>query len=80
MNTSQNVRLSAAAERQMRTWAKMQEMAAHAIGESSAERLPPRVIRYVTISRESGTDGTLVAQLVAKTLGWSDLATTFATT
>ncbi len=74
MNTSisQNVRLSAAAERQMRTWSKVQEMAAHAISESSAERLPPRAIKYVTISRESGTDGTLVAQLVAKTLGWND--------
>ena len=44
MNTrmSQNVRLSAAAERQMRTWAKMQDLADHAIHESSAERLPPR--------------------------------------
>ena len=50
----------------------MQELADHAVHESSAERLPPRAIKYVTISRESGTDGTLVAQLVAKTLGWSD--------
>jgi cytidylate kinase len=74
MNTpiSQNVRLSAAAEKQMRSWAQVHEMASRAIKEMSAERLPPRVIKYVTISRESGTDGTLVARLVAKTLGWSD--------
>jgi cytidylate kinase len=74
MNTpiSQNVRLSAAAEKQMRSWAQIQAMAARAIKETSAERLPVRAIKYVTISRECGTDGALVAHLVAKTLGWSD--------
>jgi cytidylate kinase len=74
MNTpiSQNVRLSAAAEKQMRSWAQVQQMAARAIKETSVERLPVRAIRYVTISRECGADGTLVAQLVAKTLGWND--------
>jgi cytidylate kinase len=74
---SNTLRLSAAAERQMRTWAKMQEMAAHAIKETSAERLPPRAINYVAISRESGTDGTTVAQLVAKTLSWNDYSHNF---
>lgn len=65
-------RPSAAAERQMRTWAQLQEMAAKAAGKSPAERLPPRTINYVAISRESGTDGATVAQLIADTLGWHD--------
>ncbi len=74
MDTSvhQNVRLSAAAEKQMRSWAQIQEMAARAVSKSSAERLPPRTINFVAISRESGTDGASVAQLVAQTLGWND--------
>jgi cytidylate kinase len=67
-----NFRPSVAAERQMRSWAQVQEMAARAVGETRAERLPPRAIKFVAISRESGTDGALVGQLVARTLGWTD--------
>jgi cytidylate kinase len=47
-------------------------MAAKAVSKSPAEKLPPRTINYVAISRESGTDGAIVAQLVAETLGWHD--------
>ena len=67
-----STRPSAAAERQMRTWAQLQEMAAKAVSKSPAERLPPRTVNFVAISRESGTDGAAVAQLVAETLDWHD--------
>jgi cytidylate kinase len=74
MDTSvhQDVRLSAAAERQMRSWAQIQEMAARAISKNSAERLPPRTVNYVAISREAGTEAASVARLVAQTLSWND--------
>jgi len=79
MNTSihHDHRLSAAAERQMRTWAHIEEMAAHfgttgVITNGPADPVPARAVSYITISRESGTDGTTVAALVAKTLGWND--------
>ena len=65
-------RPSAAAERQMRTWARVQEMAVTAASKTPAEKLPPRTIKYVAISRESGTDGATIAQLVSETLGWHD--------
>ena len=68
----QNARLSAVAERQMRSWAQMQEMAAHAPAGNLADRPTARMVTYITISRESGTDGTLVARLVAEALGWND--------
>jgi cytidylate kinase len=78
METSvhQDVRLSAAAERQMRSWAQLQEMASRAIDNSTVKRLPPRTINFVAISRESGTEGTIVAQLAAETLGWHDYGRT----
>jgi len=69
-------RLSAAAERQMRTWARMQEMAAHLGATATSDRVPERSVKYVTLSRESGTDATSVAALVAKILGWSDYSRT----
>lgn len=76
METSagRNVQLSAAAERQMRTWARLQEMAKRAPGDRPAVKLAPRTINYVAISRETGTDGSAVARQVAEMLGWNDFA------
>ena len=69
---NKSLRLSAAAERQMRTWARLQEMARNVVKEVPVERPSPRAISYVAISRESGTDGTTVARLAAAALGWHD--------
>ncbi len=72
-SASQNVQLSAAAERQMRRpgrgcrkWPSAQP------SDRPAVKLVPRTINYVAISRETGTDGSAVGRRVAEMLGWSD--------
>jgi cytidylate kinase len=74
METSvhQDVRLSSVAERQMRTWAQLQERASQSAGGAPVESLPRLTIQYVAISREAGTGAAGVARQVAQLLGWND--------
>jgi cytidylate kinase len=66
----QDTRLSAAAERQMSTWGRLQDAAAHATGRQELERLTSGGVCYVTISREAGAAGTTIGRLVGEQLGW----------
>jgi cytidylate kinase len=51
----------------MRTWVRLQEMAARRQGFDPSES---KGISYVTISREAGAAGATVARLVGEQLGW----------
>jgi cytidylate kinase len=62
---------TAAAERQMRTWSRLEEMAALAAGGEFREK-PAAALGYVTISREAGAQGTVIAQRVSEILGWEN--------
>jgi cytidylate kinase len=65
-----DARISAAAERQMRTWVRVQDMAARAANHGSFDASAAQGICYVTISREAGAGGATVARLVGERLGW----------
>lgn len=60
-------RMAAAAERQMTTWSRLQDFQ-NAVAGHAQSVIP--AVRYVTISREAGVDGTAIARLVADRLGW----------
>ena len=47
-------------------------MAVTAASKTPAEKLPPRTIKYVAISRKVGHGRHAIAQLVSETLGWHD--------
>ena len=63
-------KILAAAERQMRAWAKSNE-SAMAVDDSIA--IEARLKPFVAISREAGAGGSSVGQLVGKMLGWEVL-------
>ena len=66
----QDSRTAAFAEQQMRTWVRLQEMAAGAAGSREPVQSTERGICYVAISREAGAAGAIVARLVGEHLGW----------
>ena len=63
-------RISAAAERQMQTWVRMQEMEDRVVHIHDRGQLAGCVLSYVAISREAGTDGAGIARMVGSRLGW----------
>ncbi len=66
----QDVRLAAAAERQMRTWDQVQQTAARSVSRLDPGYSTAQGVCYVTISREAGAEGAMVARLVGEHLGW----------
>jgi cytidylate kinase len=59
----------AAAERQMQTWARSEELKDHAVHERHVH--PAHAIRlYVAITRQAGTEATEIALAVGRELGW----------
>ena len=62
-------RLVAAAERQMQTWARTEELQDHAVTER--HHPPAQATRlYVAITRQAGTNASEIARLVGLKLGW----------
>jgi cytidylate kinase len=68
----QDLRFAAAAERQMRTWSRVEELAALAASGKAGESPTTSSIAYVAISREAGAQGTTVGLTVSERLGWED--------
>lgn len=62
--------LSAAAERQMRTWALSMQSLAELQKEKLAEAKVPAIKPYLTISREAGVDCGDIAIAIANRRGW----------
>ena len=67
---SQDTRIAAFAEQQMRTWTRVQEAATGATSRQESGRSTAEATCYVAISREAGAAGSLVARLVGEHLGW----------
>jgi hypothetical protein len=68
--THEDPRIAAAAERQMHTWAMMEESRDRAIRRQNESRSAPPAINYVTISREAGLGGSEIGQTLGQRLGW----------
>ena len=66
----QDPRIAAAAERQMQTWARLQEIAARADKATEAQSRLGSAVCYLTLSREAGAEGATIAQLVGERLRW----------
>ena len=60
----------AAAERQMQTWARVQEMEDRVVQSHDHGQLAGCILSYVAISREAGADGAGIARLIGDRLGW----------
>lgn len=60
----------AAAERQMQTWAMTEEQEQLAIRRRCLDRLSKQTGLFVAVSRESGADGSQIAQLLGERLSW----------
>jgi cytidylate kinase len=61
---------AAAAEHQMRNWAKALEVQQRLKTAKAAPHLPPTVHPYIAISRETGAGGGTLANRLAEVLGW----------
>jgi cytidylate kinase len=66
----QDARIAAFAEGQMRTWGRQQETAAGTARHQEFDQATARGVCYVTISREAGAEGAIVARLLGERLGW----------
>ncbi len=78
--TRSEPRISAAAERQMRAWVLVKEIAERTPLEGEPAResdswddVVTELGRFITISRECGAGGSHVAELVGRQLGWDVL-------
>jgi hypothetical protein len=71
--TREEPKIIAAAERQMQAWVRTAEIEGRAIRAEGPHRLAQRLGRYICISREEGTGGSQIAQLVGQELGWEVL-------
>jgi cytidylate kinase len=60
----------AAAERQMLTWVRREEIRDRAVLSGAGGAAAPSALQYVTISREAGAGGGAIARLVGERLGW----------
>jgi cytidylate kinase len=69
----QQPRIVAAAERQMQSWARTQEIQDRATLSETHRQGAPSAIGYVSISREAGAGGGEVARVVGERLGWEVL-------
>jgi cytidylate kinase len=75
VQTREEPKILAAAERQMRTWAWSREheaAASAALGERPSSSTSRRV-RYIALSREAGAGGSEIAAMVGRKLGWEVL-------
>jgi cytidylate kinase len=70
MKTSihEDPRIVAAAERQMKAWARTQE--AEFQRSSTPQRQTAGAVAYLAISREAGAEGTTIGRLLGERLGW----------
>jgi hypothetical protein len=66
-------RIVAAAERQMRAWARTQEVEGEVLRDHLRQRLARSVRTYVAISREAGAGGGEIAAQLGRELGWEVL-------
>jgi cytidylate kinase len=66
-------RIVAAAERQMRAWARSEEIAAYGLEEAVWRRLTQCGRTYIAMTRESGTNAPEIARLCGQKLGWEIL-------
>jgi cytidylate kinase len=73
--TREEPKILAAAERQMRTWAwsREHEVAQNAVPGQRQPSSTSRRVRYITISREAGANGSEIAAMVGRKLGWEVL-------
>ncbi len=68
--TREEPRIVAAAERQMRNWELIQELANRLPQSGRREGGIQQPVQFVAISREAGAGGAEIAQLVGRKLGW----------
>ncbi len=66
-------KIFAAAERQMRSWVKTQEVEDQAVQGRETDRRAEGVQPYLTISREEGAGGSEIARAVGREIGWEVL-------
>ncbi|MCE5302815.1 MAG: cytidylate kinase-like family protein [Planctomycetaceae bacterium] len=66
----QEPHISAAAERQMHAWAITGELKDRAMRRERENRSARHPIRFVTISREAGANGSEIGRRVGEVLGW----------
>jgi CMP/dCMP kinase len=64
-----------AAERQMQAWARAAELAQHR-SDDEAREVVSRLGPFLCVSRQSGTGGGVIAEMVAERLGWELLGRT----
>jgi hypothetical protein len=68
--TREEPKIMAAAERQMHAWAMTTELRDRAVRHEAEDAGPQRVLRFVTISRETGVEGGEIGRCVGGRLGW----------
>jgi cytidylate kinase len=71
--THEEPKIVAAAEKKMRAWSIIQEIAEQTGDLERRERYRHGLGEYITISREAGASGSLIARIVGQTLGWEVL-------
>ncbi len=71
--TWEHPKILAAAERQMQTWVRTQEIAERTIAVHGPHGTPGSVGPYITLSRETGAGGGEIAAIVGCKLGWEVL-------
>jgi cytidylate kinase len=71
--TREEPSILAAAERQMQAWVLSAEMEGRVRGLKGRQRLAAQINPYLTISREAGAGGGLIAEQVGQRLGWKVL-------
>ncbi len=72
-HTREDPKILAAAERQMRTWTLLQELADRTSSARRVDQPHERLGDYITISREAGAGGSEIACLLGQNLGWEVL-------
>ena len=71
--TREEPKIMAAAERQMQAWSLTQEIADRTIRVDEGQPSAGQLGEFITISREAGADGSQLAELVGKKMGWEVL-------
>jgi cytidylate kinase len=71
--TREEPTILAAAERQMQTWTKTQEIEDRAVHERFDPAPRAKALSYIAISRETGAGGGHIAKIVGRRLGWDVL-------
>jgi len=71
--TREEPTILAAAERQMQTWARTQEIEDRAVHQKIEPEPRITALSYIAISREAGAGGGHIAKVVGRRLGWDVL-------